>query len=109
MSRTKRYWFIAGLSTIMLIIATHYWIFSNEVLKVPEESFSFQEIEKVEVTRSKRDIHLNVYLRKPSSCDRVVKILEIESFDIKANTYVPKCTEVGKHLIKIVYKKSSTV
>ena len=77
MSRTKRNWLIASLSTLMLVIAAYYWVFPDEGFNVPEESFSSEEIEKVEVTRNKQNIHLNVYLRKPTSCEKIIEVRDI--------------------------------
>jgi len=106
----KNYLLIVLLSLASVIIIAN-WYFTGDPGKffflAHKLEITNENILDVDVEFSNRKVYLNVHLKNPSSCKKVVKDLGINSILIGDRTYVPTCTVVDKNYIRIVYSEST--
>jgi hypothetical protein len=105
----KNYLLIVLLLLVSLTIVTN-WYFTGDPGKffflAHKLEIANDDILEVDVEFSNRKVYLNVHLKNPSSCKKVVKDLGISNILIGERTYIPTCTVVGKNYIRIVYTES---
>jgi len=72
--------------------------------KVSENS-----IGKVEIETKDRQIFLNIHLNKPVSCIQAIKVLKISDLSINGKIYIPICSMINYHLLRIKYEEAISI
>lgn len=73
------------------------------------EKVSKNGIGKVEIEIKGRQIFLNIHLDEPMSCSQAIKALEISDLDVDGKTYIPICSMINYHLLRIQYEETMSV
>jgi len=87
-----------GWFLIFLTIA----IAANILIKPAVE---VKDIQDVKVTFTTKKIYIDVFFTKSFSCPLMMKLLDIQPFDIKDVTYFPTCEEID-YGVTITYNQN---
>lgn len=102
----KNYMMVVLLSVISAI-AMMNWYYTGD----PSRFFLLahtletknENIDRVNVEFADRKVYLNVYLKKQTTCKKIVTDLGINTIIVGTKSYAPICAVVDRNLIKITY------
>lgn len=108
----KSYIFAALLSIVsMVIIANLYYtgdpgkffLLANK-LEIKSDNITDVDVEFID-----QKVYLNVRLKTPSTCKRVMKDLGINTIVVGSSSYSPTCAVINGTLIRITYTEITNI
>jgi hypothetical protein len=108
MTAFLRSYLVITLLSIFSVLVTLNWFFSGSPYRYFLSAYlehRSENIEDVEVEFSGKQVFLNVHLRQPATCQKVVEELGINNIIVGQRVYKPNCTVESPTLVRVVYTR----
>jgi hypothetical protein len=108
----KNYVMVVLLSAVSVLAIVNWYVTgdpSRFFLLAHSLEVRNDNIENVTVDFADRKVYLNVTVKKPTTCKKIVADLGINTIIVGSKSYAPTCTVIDRTLIRITYKETTNV